>query len=119
MSSKIAEVTQLREQMLKAAKAIVKAGAISRSGHGNMSVQIPKTKSMLLTSVSNLDNLTPEMLPLVTFDGKVLDGQLEATSAEIVGQVAPELLGLFGRHGGDLVQDLLANLRQSGEHTAL
>ena len=88
MSNKIAEVTQLREQMLKAAKAIVKAGAISRSGHGNMSVHIPNTKTMLLTSVSNLDNLTAEMLPLVTFDGKILDGQLEPTSAEIVGMHA-------------------------------
>jgi L-fuculose-phosphate aldolase len=88
MSNMIAEVTQLREQMLKAAQAIIKSGAISRSGHGNMSVRIPNTNTMLLTSVSNLDGLAAEMLPLVTFDGKVLDGELAPTSAEIVGMHA-------------------------------
>lgn len=85
MSNKVAEVQQMREQMVKAAKAIVKAGAISRSGHGNMSVRIPGTNTMLLTAVSNLEELDAEALPLVTFDGKVVDGKLEAASAEIVG----------------------------------
>jgi L-ribulose-5-phosphate 4-epimerase len=88
MTSKVAEVKQLREQAVKAAKAIMKAGAISRSGHGNMSIRVPGTDSMLLTSVSNLDELNTEMLPLVSFSGKVLDGHLEATSAEIVGMHA-------------------------------
>jgi len=85
MTSKVAEIQQLRAQMVKAAKAIMKAGAISRSGHGNMSIRIPGTDTMLLTSVSTLDGLNSEMLPLVSFDGKVIDGHLEATSAEIVG----------------------------------
>ncbi len=88
MTSKVAEVSELRAQMLNAAKAILKAGAISRSGHGNMSVRIPGTDSLVLTSVSNLDTLTSEMLPVVTFDGNVLDGQLDPTSAEIVGMHA-------------------------------
>src|SRR5437667_3280604 len=88
MTSKVAEVTELRQQMLIAAKAIIKAGAISRSGHGNMSMRIPGTDSMVLTSVSNLDGLSGEMLPVVTFDGQVLDGHLDPTSAEIVGMHA-------------------------------
>jgi L-fuculose-phosphate aldolase len=88
MTSKVAEVQQLREQAVRAARAIMKAGAISRSGHGNMSLRVPGTDTMLLTSVSNLDELSTEMLPLVSFSGKVLDGHLEATSAEIVGMHA-------------------------------
>ena len=84
MSGKVKEVERLRKQAVKAAKAIMKSGAISRSGHGNMSIRIPGTDSMLLTSVSNLDDLNAEMLPLVTFDGKVLDGDLEPVSAEII-----------------------------------
>jgi L-fuculose-phosphate aldolase len=88
MSSKIAEVTQLREQIVKAAHAIIKSGAISRSGHGNMSLRIPNTKTMLLTSAPHLEGLTVEMLPLVTFDGQVLDGHLDPISAEIVGMHA-------------------------------
>ena len=88
MTSKVTEVEQLREQMIKAARAILKSGAISRSGHGNMSIHIPGTDTMLLTSVSNLDDLSKELLPLVTFDGKVIDGHLDPTSAEIVGMHA-------------------------------
>jgi L-ribulose-5-phosphate 4-epimerase len=88
MSSKIAEVTQRREQIVKAARAIIKSGAISRSGHGNMSLRIPNTKTMLLTSTPHLEGLTAEMLPLVTFDGQVLDGRLDPISAEIVGMHA-------------------------------
>ncbi len=88
MGHQINEVTQLREQVVKAARAIIKNGAISRSGHGNISLRIPNTKTMLLTSVMNLEDLTVEMLPLVTFDGRVLDGQLDPVSAEIVGMHA-------------------------------
>lgn len=85
MTNQTTLVNQMRGQMVKAAKAILKAGAISRSGHGNMSVRIPGTDTMLLTSVSNLEDITNEQLPLVTFGGKVVDGQLESSSAEIVG----------------------------------
>jgi L-ribulose-5-phosphate 4-epimerase len=84
MGNQVNEVSQLREQVVKAARAILKTGAISRSGHGNISLRIPNTKTMLLTSVMNLEDLTADMLPLVTFDGKVLDGQLDPVSAEIV-----------------------------------
>jgi L-ribulose-5-phosphate 4-epimerase len=88
MTSKIAEVSQLREQILSAARAVIKSGAISRSGHGNMSLRIPNTNTMLLTSVAILETLTAEMLPLVTFDGRVLDGRLDPIAAEIVGMHA-------------------------------
>ena len=88
MTSAVTEVQQFRAQMVKAAKAIMKSGAISRSGHGNMSARIPGTDTMLLTSVSNIEDVAAEGLPLVTLDGKVVDGHLEATSAEIVGMHA-------------------------------
>jgi L-fuculose-phosphate aldolase len=88
MGNHVNEVAQLREQVVNAARAIIKTGAISRSGHGNISLRIPKTKTMLLTSVMNLEDLTVERLPLVTFEGRVLDGQLDPVSAEIVGMHA-------------------------------
>ncbi len=88
MSNQITEVAQLREQVVKAARVIIKTGVISRSGHGNISLRIPNTKTMLLTSVMNLEDLTAERLPLVTFDGRVLDGELDPVSAEIVGMHA-------------------------------
>ena len=88
MANQTSQVNGLREQIAHAARAILKNGAISRSGHGNISVRIPNTRTMLLTSVVNLEDLSLEMLPLVTFDGRVLDGQLDPVSAEIVGMHA-------------------------------
>ncbi len=88
MGNGINHVTQRREQVVRAARAILRTGAISRSGHGNISLRIPNTKTMLLTSVINLEELTAERLPLVTFDGRVLDGELDPVSAEIVGMHA-------------------------------
>lgn len=96
MTTQTALVEQLRAQMVRAAQAILKAGAISRSGHGNMSIRLPDTDTMLLTAVSSLDGLGVEQLPLVRFDGRVLDGQLDPTSAEIVGMHAV----VYERHPG-------------------
>jgi L-fuculose-phosphate aldolase len=88
MNSKVAEVTELREQILQAAQLILKRGAVSRSAHGNISIRIPHTNNMILTSVSALDGLTAEMLPIVNFNGQVVDGYLDPASAEVVGMHA-------------------------------
>lgn len=88
MSSSVTQVEAVRRQMVAAARAIVKSGAISRSGHGNMTVHIPGTDTMLLTNVTNLEDVTVERLPLVTLGGRVIDGELDPTSAEIVGMHA-------------------------------
>ena len=85
MSSSVSQVETARRQMVAAARAIIKAGAISRSGHGNMSVHIPGTDTMLLTNVGNLEDVAVERLPLVTLGGRVVDGELDPIAAEIVG----------------------------------
>ncbi|MCW5882319.1 MAG: class II aldolase/adducin family protein [Anaerolineae bacterium] len=88
MSSSVTQVEAVRRQMVAAARAIVKAGAISRSGHGNMSVHLPGTDTMLLTNVMNLEDVTVERLPLVTLGGRVIDGELDPVSAEVIGMHA-------------------------------
>lgn len=78
----------LREQVVQAARALADADVLSHSGHGNMSVRLPEEGQMLLTSVSHIAHLTAEQLVIVTFDGEVLEGALDATSREIVGMHA-------------------------------
>lgn len=80
--------SNVREQVVQAARLLAEAGVLSHSGHGNMSVRLPETGQMLLTSVSNIAHLTPKQLVVVTFDGEVLDGSLDSTSREIVGMHA-------------------------------
>ncbi|MFN8483668.1 MAG: class II aldolase/adducin family protein [Anaerolineae bacterium] len=88
MSSSVTQVEAARHQMVAAARAIIKSGAISRSGHGNMSIHLPGTDTMLLTNVANLEDLDAARLPLVTLDGRVVDGELDPVSAEIIGMHA-------------------------------
>lgn len=80
--------SELREQAVQAARRLGEAGVMSYSGHGNMSVRLLEPGHMLLTSVSHLTHLTAEQLVVVTFDGEVIEGSLDAVSREIVGMHA-------------------------------
>jgi L-fuculose-phosphate aldolase len=74
-----------REMLVAAARRLDHSGVLSHSGHGNMSARLPETGLMLLTSVSHLAGLTPEQLVVVTFNGEVVEGELDTGSREIVG----------------------------------
>lgn len=80
--------SELREQLIQAARRLGEAGVMSHSGHGNMSVRLPEKGHMLLTSVSHLTHLTADQLVVVTFEGEVIEGFLDTTSREIVGMHA-------------------------------
>src|SRR5260221_7064092 len=76
--------SELREQLLQAARMLFQAGVMSHSGHGNMSVRLPQAEHMLLTATGNIAQLSYEQLAVVTFDGEVVDGTLDPTTREIV-----------------------------------
>lgn len=73
-----------RQQIVSASNNLVKTGVLSFSGHGNASVRIPGTDTMLLTGVSSLLNTTPDTLAVVDFDGNTVDGTVASTSREII-----------------------------------
>ena len=77
-----------REEIVQAAQRLIEAGVLSHSGHGNISVRLPQTEQMLLTSGGHLAQLTPEQLVVVGFDGTVLEGSISPTAREIVGMHA-------------------------------
>jgi L-fuculose-phosphate aldolase len=54
------------------------------SHHGNFSVRVPGTDTVLLTATSSFDNLKPENLALLDLNGKLLEGEINPTNAEIV-----------------------------------
>jgi L-fuculose-phosphate aldolase len=47
-------------------------------------VRVPGTDTVLLTATSSFDNLKPENLALLDLDGKLLEGEINPTNAEIV-----------------------------------
>ncbi|MDQ2714436.1 MAG: class II aldolase/adducin family protein [Chloroflexota bacterium] len=74
----------LKEQLVQAARLLFQAGVMSHSGHGNMSARLPGTEHMLLASTSLHAELTSEQVAIVSFDGEVIEGTLEAATREIV-----------------------------------
>jgi len=74
----------LRQAVIESANFLVRIGAISMSHHGNFSVRVPNTDTILLTATSSFDNLKPENLALLDLDGKLVEGEIIPTNAEIV-----------------------------------
>jgi L-fuculose-phosphate aldolase len=79
-----ASFPELRQAILTSADLLVRSGVLSHSNHGNSSVRLPDGQSMLITGVSSLFGQTPDTLAVLDLDGKVLEGTLASTSAEIV-----------------------------------
>ncbi len=83
------ESTQaLREQLAQAIERLLQADVMSHSKHGNMSVRLPGTEHMLLASTGLNSRLSPEQIPIVTFDGELVEGQIDPTTREIIGMHA-------------------------------
>jgi len=76
--------SDLRQAVIESANFLVRIGAISMSHHGNFSVRVPGTDTILLTASSSFDNLQPENLALLDLDGKLVEGEINPTNAEIV-----------------------------------
>ncbi|HEX7230146.1 MAG TPA: class II aldolase/adducin family protein [Candidatus Binatia bacterium] len=74
----------LRQAVIDNANFLVRVGAISMSHHGNFSVRVPGTDTILLTATSSFDNLRAENLALLDLDGKLIEGEINPTNAEIV-----------------------------------
>jgi L-ribulose-5-phosphate 4-epimerase len=74
----------LRQAVIENASFLVRIGAISMSHHGNFSVRETGTDTILLTATSSFDNLKPENLALLDLDGKLIEGEINPTNAEIV-----------------------------------
>jgi L-fuculose-phosphate aldolase len=73
-----------RQAVIDSASFLVRIGAISMSHHGNFSVRVPGTDTILLTATSSFDNLKPENLALLDLDGRLIEGEINPSNAEIV-----------------------------------
>jgi L-ribulose-5-phosphate 4-epimerase len=76
--------SELKDQLLQAARLLFQTGVMSHSGHGNLSARLPGTEQMLLTSGGTIAQLTADALAVVTFDGEAVEGALLPVAREIV-----------------------------------
>jgi len=78
------DVSKYRQSIVDAGKALVQARVLSPSLHGNMSARLPGTETILLTSGSSLAEMHPDDLALLDLDGRVIEGQINPVTHEIV-----------------------------------
>ena len=74
----------LVDQVLAAAAAVVAGGAISHTGHGNVSIRVPGAEEMYYTAASSLKGLTPEGVVRVGLDGTLIEGALPPIQGAVV-----------------------------------
>jgi L-ribulose-5-phosphate 4-epimerase len=74
---------ELGESIVSAARLLFGSGVMQASGHANLSARFEQNH-MLLTSKGNIRGLTADDLAVVSFDGDVVAGKIEPTTAEII-----------------------------------
>ena len=83
MSNSEPNLEYLKEQVAHAAQFLFDCGVMQHSGHGNISARLDGNR-MVLTQRSNIVDLRATDLAVVSFDGEILEGEIEPTTAEIV-----------------------------------
>jgi L-ribulose-5-phosphate 4-epimerase len=74
----------LKQQIVDAAARLVGSGILTKSNHGNISVRVPGSDTFLLTSVSNLGQITLDGIGLFDLDNNLIGGSVMPASAEII-----------------------------------
>jgi L-fuculose-phosphate aldolase len=75
---------ELRDQLVETARAVAQSGAISLSGHGNISIRIPGRDEMLYTAGASLNNFTAAGIARIALDGTVLEGEVPPLAAAVI-----------------------------------
>ena len=79
-----AKLSEYRKHIADAAARLGQSGILTKSNHGNISARIPDSDTFLLTSVSNLAQITMDNIGLFDLDNNLLDGSVMPISAEII-----------------------------------
>jgi L-ribulose-5-phosphate 4-epimerase len=74
----------LVDQVVDTAASVVASGAISTSGHGNVSLRAPGAEEMYFTSAPSLKGLTADGIVRVGLDGTLIEGALPPIQGAVV-----------------------------------
>ena len=78
------DLQALRGQLVDTARAIVRSGAISMSGHGNISIRVPGRDEIIYTAASSLANFDESGIARLHLDGTVLEGEVSPMAAAVI-----------------------------------
>jgi L-fuculose-phosphate aldolase len=77
-------MTDLRTQLIETAHAIVRSGAISLSGHGNISIRVPGKDEILFTAAGSLVGFDESGIARLGLDGGVREGEVPPMASAVV-----------------------------------
>jgi L-ribulose-5-phosphate 4-epimerase len=75
---------ELRDQLVETANSVAQSGALSLSGHGNISIRIPGRDEMLYTAGPSLRDFAAASVARLALDGTVLEGEVSPLAAAVV-----------------------------------
>lgn len=75
----------LEDELAAIAAAVVASGAISATGHGNVSLRVPGRDEFLFSTAPTLRGLQPAHVARLSLDGTVLEGELPPINHAVVG----------------------------------
>lgn len=79
-----ATVKAAGDRLAETAQAVVQSGAISMSGHGNISIRVPGRDEIVFTAGSSLRQVGGQGFVRLGLDGRLLEGELSPISAAVV-----------------------------------
>ncbi|HET7339546.1 MAG TPA: class II aldolase/adducin family protein [Candidatus Dormibacteraeota bacterium] len=72
------------KELVETAQAVLRSGAISMSGHGNISIRVPGRDELIFTGGSSLRQIDENQLVRLSLDGRLLEGELPPIAAAVV-----------------------------------
>lgn len=79
-----ASVKSAGEVLVETAQAVLRSGAVSMSGHGNISVRVPGRDEIVFTAGSSLGDVSGTRFVRLSLDGRLLEGELPPVAAAVV-----------------------------------
>lgn len=74
----------LRAQLVETARSVVQSGAISLSGHGNISIRVPGRDEIIFTAAGTLRDLSDNAIARLSLDGTLLEGEVPPMAAAVI-----------------------------------
>lgn len=79
-----ADLQALKGQLVDAVRAVDRSGAISMSGHGNLSIRVPGRDEILYTAGGTLHGFDESGIARLGLDGTVLEGEVPPLAAAVI-----------------------------------
>jgi L-ribulose-5-phosphate 4-epimerase len=72
------------KELVETAQAVLRSGAVSMSGHGNISIRVPGRDEIVFSAGSTLRQIDESHLVRLALDGRLLEGELPPIAAAVV-----------------------------------